>query len=408
MADPFRRDLLRVVNNDNCSGCGVCAHVSDRVTMSLDPDSGFLRPQINDLAGPPEQMQRESREFNRVCPGRRVDAPNQSTHDDPDFGGYESVWQAQASDPIMRHRGSSAGVLTALSTWMLESNRVTAVSAARTDLQNPTLTAAERYTESSDLLETTGSRYAPVSTAQSAHLGASEAIVGKPCEAAGIRALEQARGDEPSFLMSFFCAGTPSQHATERLIDELNIKIDDVDDLRYRGNGWPGSFSVVSRDGTNNEIPYASAWSRVLGRDIQTRCRTCADGTGRLADVVVADYWEADEKGYPKFSEAEGRSAVIARTKRGHETLLAAASAGVIVIERLDIADLVSVQPAQTKRQHTMLGRLAARLLMMKRIPRYTNIVLWRHALRHPIQTALHLGGTVVRTRKAYQGRLRL
>lgn len=400
MADSLNRKMLKVIENGNCSGCGVCALVSPRVSMELDSRSGFLRPHLASGDHSQSADEQEAREFSRVCPGRSLSAPRAAPHRDPDFGSYESVWEAWAVDDETRHSGSSAGVLTALSQWLLSSGRVGAVTSAASDAGSPSRSVGQRHTAAAGIATTAGSRYAPVSTSSVARLGSGEALVGKPCEVAGVRQLEIERGLEPSLLLSFFCAGTPSQRATTVLLEELGFEPDDVAQMRYRGNGWPGSFEAITRDGRVGRTDYASAWSRVLGRQIETRCRICVDGTGQFSDLAVADFWEADERGYPSFTEASGRSAVIARTKRGHDALLAAAADGVVSIRPIPIAELVAMQPAQTARQRTMIARLAARTLMGKRVPAYRGFVMWRHLFRRPVLSAKHFLGTVIRTRQ--------
>jgi coenzyme F420 hydrogenase subunit beta len=43
--DPLRQAVSKVLANDNCSGCGACALISDRITMSLS-NQGYLRPEL--------------------------------------------------------------------------------------------------------------------------------------------------------------------------------------------------------------------------------------------------------------------------------------------------------------------------------------------------------------------------
>jgi coenzyme F420 hydrogenase subunit beta len=63
-------DVVRgVVENDNCTGCGGCSLVSDRIDMSLD-SSGFSRPQVAAATDAAADSQ-EARVFSRVCPGGR-------------------------------------------------------------------------------------------------------------------------------------------------------------------------------------------------------------------------------------------------------------------------------------------------------------------------------------------------
>ena len=45
------------------------------------------------------------------------------------------------------------------------------------------------------------------------------------------------------------------------------------------------------------------------------------DGTGELADIVCADFWQLDNNNHPDFSEHEGRNIIIARNELGKQLL---------------------------------------------------------------------------------------
>ena len=79
-------------------------------------------------------------------------------------------------------------------------------------------------------------------------------------------------------------------------------------------------------------MSYDESWGGVLGPATHWRCKLCADGVGESADVVAADLWRVDERGYPVFTEGPGSSALIARTERGLEAVRAAAAAGALVL----------------------------------------------------------------------------
>lgn len=368
-ADAFKSAVERVVNNDNCTGCGACALVSSRVRMALS-DDGYMRPIVS--AGTDSAI--ETKRFQHVCPGIRVDARAvQAPLSHQTFGKYWSVWEAWAVDPAVRHSGSSAGVITALVQGIVAAGgRAVGATASA---EQPSRTVPVTLTTKEEALSAAGSRYAPVATAShGAGLTSSDAFIGKPCEAAAIRAYQlHADTRAEPFLLSFFCAGTPSQLATDSLAsDRLGIASEDIERLRYRGNGWPGEFAVVSRDGESRTLSYKESWGQVLGKALQWRCKICPDGTGQLADVTVGDFWEADSSGYPRFDAASvGRSVVICRTQRGHEHVLRAAQARLIDIRELDIEQLEPVQPLQVDRRSTMAGRIIGTAVAGRAVPRF-------------------------------------
>jgi coenzyme F420 hydrogenase subunit beta len=195
-------------------------------------------------------------------------------------------------------------------------------------------------------------------------------------------------------MLSFFCAGTPSQHATDRLAQTLGTEVDEVAELRYRGNGWPGNFAVTDRAGNTASLSYDESWGRHLGRALQWRCKLCPDGVGEDADIAVGDYWDADENGYPLFENQQGRSVAIARTRRGHQLLMDAAAAGAINLRAAKLRTVAGIQPLQVQRRSTLLGRLAGRLLAGKRIPYYSGYGLSRLASRNLKDNVAALRGT--------------
>ena len=110
-------------------------------------------------------------------------------------------------------------------------------------------------------------------------------------------------------------AGTPSQHATDAVLASLGAPPDaDLVRLRYRGEGWPGSFTAQDAAGATWSTSYDASWGAHLGKAVQWRCKICPDGVGESSDVTAGDFWRSDERGYPLFDEGDGFSALVART----------------------------------------------------------------------------------------------
>jgi coenzyme F420 hydrogenase subunit beta len=403
MKSRLENAVAAVVENGNCSGCGGCALLSSRVSMELS-DEGFMRPIVEPaLTGRPDDRE-IARSFSRICPGRRLSAPapeSESVH--PTLGRHVSSWRAWAADPDVRFRGSSGGVLTAISTWLVESGQTQSVVGSAGSLVKPTRTVAVRITTREEALRSSGSRYGPVSnlTAYSPD-GNVNALVGKPCEVSAAQQFHDLKGtpsSERPISLAFFCAGVPSQRATDGLVNLLGIAESDVKNLKYRGEGWPGEFVVTPRTGEARGISYEESWGQHLGKDLQWRCKLCPDGTGAHADIAVGDYWDADEAGFPEFTEQEGVSVAIARTRRGHDLLLEAARLGIIVLEPLDLDLVAKIQPLQVKRRRVLFGRLVGRVLSGKRIPRFTGYHLLKMAVKFPGQNRDAIVGTKSRSR---------
>jgi coenzyme F420 hydrogenase subunit beta len=398
MPDSLQRAVNRVLRSDNCSGCGACALLSRRITMALD-DDGFMRPHVAPSADAERSARVEATAFRAVCPGVGVDAPVATAHEHPLFGRYVSAWQGAATDRATRTAGSSGGVLTALSEWLLTHGEAESVTSVKADPVRASRTVPVTIMSADEARRSAGSRYAPVAALAQWPGGAEAALVAKPCEVAAARALVRERGGVQPVMLSFFCAGTPSQQATDDLIMKLtNRPAASALAMQYRGNGWPGAFTVRTSDGDSAECSYEESWGMHLGRQLQWRCKICVDGTGMSADVAVGDLWDADEAGFPVFDEGEGNSVIIARTARGDAILRAAAQVGVVSIAPLRLDQAARVQPLQRQRRQALGGRLTGRVLAGKRVPRYHGYGVGKRTLRFLPANARAAVGTFLRS----------
>lgn len=398
------RDKVRdVVARDACSGCGLCTLLDGGLDMALT-DTGYLRPVA---ARAPAESPDAATVFDRACPGVRVAAQKPAGAErHPLLGSYFGVWEAWATDPEIRFAGSSGGALTALHAWLVTSGRAARVTGAAADPRNPRRSVPVTITTRDQALAAAGSRYAPVAALTNPDVRASgSAVTAKPCEVSALRAATDASGEDAPLLLSFFCAGTPSQAATDTLLAELGIARDDtVDAMRYRGNGWPGRFAARSGD-REVDADYEESWGSTLGPTTQWRCKVCADGVGESADIVSADSWATDERGYPLFAEGAGVSALIARTPRGLAVIEEALAEGVIEVRPLAMSHLADAQPLQTARRRFLLARLWGSRLAGRRPPRFAGFGLARLGLPQLRQFVRVLRGTQHRVRAARRTR---
>jgi len=377
-------EIDRVVAEGNCSGCGACLLLDDGLELQI-ADDGFSRPV---QSGPTTAAPDAAAAFRASCPGRIVRAGNEpGAERHPTMGPVVAVWRAWAADDAVRLAGSSGGTLTALADWLRSSGRATRVTgvAAAKDARR---TVPISITTREQALASAGSRYAPVAGSLPRPGGAT---VAAPCRVSAMRALgEDHRRSElrDEILLSFYCAGTPSQGATDALAEQL-VGEGPAAALRYRGDGWPGRFAVTGATGSTASLGYEESWGAHLGRALHPRCKLCPDGVGESADIVAADLWDADARGYPVFDDGAGTSALIARTRRGYDIILAAVEAGVLIVHPMRIERLAAVQPLHVERRSTLAGRMLGAVVAGRRVPRYRGFRLvalalprWRLALR--------------------------
>ena len=329
-----------------------------------------------------------------VCPGVSLSHEDtERTGTDPElfdaWGPVLEVWEGWAADDEIRSGGSSGGAATALALHCLEAGGMERVlhTAARRDV--PYLNESVFSTDRAELLERTGSRYAPASPCdrlgEVAELPGSSVFIGKPCDAAAVRNIRRLRSEVDAKLgcvIGFFCAGAPSTRGTLAILEDAGIPDPSkVRSLRYRGNGWPGMWVVEFEDEAGEirrvERTYAESWGFVQ-RFRQWRCYICPDHTGEFADLAVGDPW------YREIEPGEaGSSLIVVRTERGRRILKEAVASGHIVLKQREESLLPRSQPNLLGTR----GGLGARLLVMRMLgavtPRYVGFKTFRFWLEH-------------------------
>ena len=250
-----------------------------------------------------------------------------------------------ATDLKTRFEGASGGVLSAIASGYLKRGGkiVAAVSAG-------SLVKQKKITNSKEILDSQGSQYRPVRFAEDISLESLrevDVITLRPCQASALRKTEE----NLPLVMSFFCAGVPTQDSFLRLLKSIGFSDENkIKTVRFRGHGWPGMFRISSVEGTEVEMSYEDSWGQ-LGKDILKRCTICPDSVGESADLVGADPWELVNS-RASFIEAPGKSAVFIRTTRGLEAFNSAVDNGEItVLGKLNIEEFLRSQEYQVRRR---------------------------------------------------------
>ena len=345
--------------------------------MRLAPP-GYARPHETAPVSP-----EIDRLIDATCPGSIVAPWPDAPATDARWGPYRAVYTGHATSADMRHAASSGGALSALLAHVLETGQADRIIHTAMDEAAPTLNRIQRSFGREAVLEAAGSRYAPASplTGIVAELdrGGRFVFLGKPCDVSALRMLarQDPRVDQAVPLMlSFFCAGTPSQAGTDRILTRLGADKVKLSTFRYRGDGWPGFATAVEQDGRTTRMSYADSWGDILSKEVQFRCKVCPDAVGGVADLACADAWYGDESGYPKFDEAEGRSLIMVRTAAGEALLGTALAAGAVTAEPLPVGDIVKMQPHQARRKQLVAARLAAAAALFQPRPVVSGLMV--------------------------------
>ena len=361
-----------------CAGCGLCVALADDERVSLGRDgAGFLRPR-----GLEALSARSSADLLALCPGVNGFhvGLRESAAVTPDelWGPHNFVGTGYSTDDRVRFEGSSGGALTEIARYLLQTGMVAAVVATAGSEAEPLRAETGLVVDPERLLQAAGSKYAPSAPLRLIReMRASDgkiAFIGKPCDVAGLKLVcAQDRGlrEKVSHVLSFFCAGVPSERGAEAVLARLGVSRADVREYRNRGRGWPGPTTVTTRDGTTRTLGYREAWGGILSKHLQWRCKLCADGVGEAADIVAGDAWTCDGAGYPLFEEAAGRSLLLSRTAAGLGLLERLRAERRLALAAIDPRAIDRMQPGQSRRRRTARARFLALRLLTRPVPGY-------------------------------------
>lgn len=392
---------------DVCAGCGLCASIDENIEMHYNID-GYLRPNFN----PDHISENTLKLIEHSCPG--VVVKNDLKYDvsgkiDKVWGPYNNIYKGYSSERTVRHNGSSGGVLTSIAIFLIEYKKVDCIVHVGASTEIPYVNQTKLSFTKRDIIMNTGSRYAPSSPLEAIKKIVKSnlkcAIIAKPCDISAIRRYLNIKPDLTSnikYLLSFMCAGIPSIEGTKEVISKFGLTLDEVMELRYRGEGWPGFFKVVENNGKIHKMTYNESWGTILNKHIQFRCKICVDGTGEFADVTCADAWEESNDGYPSFEENEGMSLIIERTSTGTNLINEAIFEGYINIkEGMELRAIDKIQPFQLNRKKNIFPRKLALKLLGKRLPNYNLAQLYKLSLsQNPKQFIKNFAGMFIRRLK--------
>lgn len=393
-----------------CLGCGACAFICPEKRISLaDFIEEGIRPILQDDACG------SCSACLAVCPGYENDhteinqRPGIISELAQSCGPVLDIWEGHAADAEIRHAGSSGGLITALALYCLEKERMHGVLHIGGDPENPIRNKTRMSRTRQELLSKTGSRYAPASACDRLDLVESApepcVFVGQPSEVTALAKAERLRPqlkEKVGLAISFFCAGSPATKGTFELLKTVGVHPNQVQELRYRGNGWPGYFTVTLKGQFTPacEKTYQESWG-FLQKFRPYSTHLCPDGTGEDADISCGDPWYREVK-----SDEPGSSLVVVRTDRGRAIIHKAMEAGYVTLERADAQKLVDSQRNLLAKRGAIWGRLLVFRLLSLPTTRLKGFSLfgnwWNLPLNDKLRSTL---GTVRRIfrRKYYQ-----
>lgn len=337
-ANYWRRFKADVIEPGNCTHCGAC--------VGLHPDWLEFR-QTEDGPLPFLRRPLSSEEDASlalawaVCSGRGVPYPQLWEHlsgSPPShwlMGPYRRVFTGYASDPAIRRRGASGGVISRVLIHLLETGQIEGAVVLRQGLYTPEDAAPVIATTRDEILAAAQSVYAvtpmltllPKMEAFTGRL----AFVGLPEQVAALRMLQAA--GHPAAQKVVFVAGpytgTNMYKGAVRAFLRMQGVADEVaiTRLQWRAGEWPGHLQVETADGRVFQA-QKFYYNYLIPFYISRNCQITPDFTNETTDLSVGDAWS------PRFEAAGGgHSVIVARSDRAEQVLAEMHQAGELTLE---------------------------------------------------------------------------
>jgi len=282
------------------------------------------------------------------------------------IGYFIKTYIARSTDTKIRENSASGGVATALLMHLFREGIVDVILVPRRRFkQGLTYGVWTILKDLNEINTYSGSLYAPVyGLSKVLNYALSKfrriAITAIPCHAKAIRRILKLRGrSEDVFIIGLYCNNTPDMWATRYALKYFGIRAEDVEWIKFRGQGWPG-YTVIKKKNKTIRIPFLGFWDSGFGQYFYgLGCYSCADQTNVSADISLADPWTLPHEHIKRLG---GATLVITRSLKGQKVLESAMNAG--YIEAVEVDPVYAIQ-------HTTLLRVSKRVLKKSRKTEY-------------------------------------
>lgn len=324
----------KVVKNDYCVGCGVCASIDGSpFTMKLDENGKYV-PMIDDN----KLSNEKDVDLMSVCPfsdriknetqiGKEIFDEYGATYNKY-TGFYLKNYAGYVKEGDYRNRGSSGGMGNWIAAQLLKLDLVDGIIHVKPTPDSKDNSALFEYGISNDLNELmigSKSKYYPIEMSKVIDFVKENkgryALIGIPCFIKSVRLLAQKNEkikERIKFYIGLVCGHLKSDMFAKSMGWQMGVEPDNLIKIDFRDKleGRPSNDYGVKVEGTidgetktlraaRREL-YTTNWGQGLFK--YNACEFCDDVLSETADVTVGDAWLPEYK-----SDSMGTNIIIVR-----------------------------------------------------------------------------------------------
>jgi coenzyme F420 hydrogenase subunit beta len=360
--DLEKNALEKIVSNNLCVGCGMCAGILPRSLRMCSDKYGAYFPEL--IENPDNGWEQMSLQ---VCPfanigenedsiGKRLFGAQDGVQHRLEMGYYLQCFTGYLTDDRDRVASTSGGIITWLAGEMLSSGKVDAVACVSRSDKPENLFEYQLVRDPSDLSKCKKSRYYPVEMSriikEIKDLNGKVLFIGLPCFIKAMRLavkVDLILKDRIECMVGLFCGHLKTKHYSAYLARSAGVHERDIKTVEFRKKiqGMPANryaFEVVTRNEDSNDRRqimmqdvWAGSWSNNLF--MLDACEYCDDIMSETADISVGDAWLPEH-----IKDYRGKSIIVCRNKALLPVLEAGVNKKEIALEEIQAEDVIKSQ----------------------------------------------------------------
>lgn len=296
--------LMQVCNTDMCNGCGLCLEMCSKNAIHIVDNMVAFNAVID------QNKCITCNICHQICPRNQSD----------EIGKYPILWkQGWSNKDEIRRNASSGGVISDIIRAFIENGgKVAACTFHSGEFKYQIIETID------EIIYVTGSKYVKSSPYGIYKLIRSEIdnktrvlFIGLPCHVAAVKRFVRGNHEALLYTIDLICHGSPSPKILEEYLLEYGIKLNSLDDIRFRSKTrlLPSGYHYLREPSLIDYYLYA-----FLGRYINTEnCYQCPYAQiMRVGDLTVGDSW-GSEMGINQTTK--GISLILCQTKKGQDLL---------------------------------------------------------------------------------------